>query len=152
MKLVLTDEMLKLAIQHQNRMSNFNKFEQLVRNTYPEWKNVPRDEIYKKFDDVYNREDEITDLIRERELCIELMKEQFYVTGFDKDFNQKQSKRNCDYWSSKIYEIDTRLIELGYSPNNPPSYKSIKLGSNIKVGLAFIAYAYIAYTIYSIFK
>lgn len=126
MKLVLTDEMLKLAIQHQNRDLYFEKFEQLVRETYPEWKNVPRNEIYKKFQAVYNREDKIEDLKREREVCIKLMKEQFHVNTYDKEINHKQSKRNCSYWEGRIYEIDQQLIELGYYPGSHPTYNDIK--------------------------
>ena len=132
MRLILTDEMLNLALQHQNRSLYFEKFEQLVRKTYPEWANAPKDDIYKKFNAVYNREDKIEDLNRERESCLKLMKEQYHVNTFDKEINKRQSKRNYDYWASRIKRIDEELIELGYHPGNYPSYNSLESNETFK--------------------
>jgi hypothetical protein len=140
MKLTLTKEMLKLATQHQHRHLYFEKFEQLVRDTYPEWRNVPKNKIFKKFEEIHNREYKIQDLIREREICINLMKEQFVVKTFDKKLNEKQSKRNCEYWTNQIENIDEKLIELGYYPGNYPSYESLKAKSDLDKGFNYLVY------------
>ena len=152
MKLVLTDEMLNLTLQHQNRSLYFEKFEELVRKTYPEWTNASKNEIFKKFEAVYNREDKITDLTRERESYIRLMKEQYHVSTFDKELNKKQSKRNYNYWASRIKRIDEDLIELGYNPSNPPTYDSIKFSNSLNSLGLLLALGLIIYTVYIIFK
>jgi len=156
MRLVLTDKMLLLALQHQNRDLYFEKFEELVRETYPEWSNASRNEIFKKFQAVYNREDKIEDLNREREICLKLMKEQYHVNSIDKDLSKRQSKRNYNYWASRIKNINEELIELGYKPESYPSYNSLKLSENIKTNTNIfgwlIALGLFIYTLYIIFK
>ena len=132
MKLKLTKEMIELATHHQNRSYYFEKFETLVRTTYPEWKNVSKNEIYKKFDLIYKRKEQIEDLNRERDICVKLMKEQVIVNTFDRELNKKQSKRNYEYWVIEIDKLDKQLIELGYSPSKYPSYDSLNTSNNIK--------------------
>ena len=132
MKLKLTKEMIELATHHQNRSYYFEKFETLVRTTYPEWKNVSKNEIYKKFDLIYKRKEQIEDLNRERDICVKLMKEQVIVNTFDRELNKKQSKRNYEYWVTEIDKFDKQLIELGYSPSKYPSYDSLNTSNNIK--------------------
>jgi transcription-repair coupling factor (superfamily II helicase) len=132
MKLKLTKEMIELATHHQNRSYYFEKFETLVRTTYPEWKNVSKNEIYKKFDLIYKRKEQIEDLNRERDICIKLMKEQVIVNTFDRELNKKQSKRNYEYWATEIDKLDKQLTKLGYSPSKYPSYDSLNTSNNIK--------------------
>lgn len=132
MKLKLTKEMIELATHHQNRSYYFQKFEKLVRETYPEWSNVSKNEIYKKFDLIYKRKEQIEDLTRERDICVKLMKEQVSVNTFDKEYNKHQSKRNYDYWSNEINKLDKQLIELGYLPSTYPSYDDLNTSSNLK--------------------
>ena len=132
MKLKLTKEMIELATHHQNRSYYFEKFETLVRTTYPEWKNVSKNEIYKKFDLIYKRKEQIEDLNRERDICIKLMKEQVIVNTFDRELNKIQRTRNYEYWVTEIDKLDKQLIELGYSPSKYPSYDSLNTSNNIK--------------------
>jgi transcription-repair coupling factor (superfamily II helicase) len=132
MKLKLTKEMIELATHHQNRSYYFEKFETLVRTTYPEWKNISKNEIYKKFDLIYKRKEQIEDLNRERDICIKLMKEQVIVNTFDRELNKKQSKRNYEYWAIEIDKLDKQLTKLGYSPSKYPSYDSLNTSNNIK--------------------
>ena len=132
MKLKLTKEMIELATHHQNRSYYFEKFETLVRTTYPEWKNVSKNEIYKKFDLIYKRKEQIEDLNRERDICVKLMKEQVIVNTFDRELNKIQRTRNYEYWVTEIDKLDKQLIELGYSPSKYPSYDSLNTSNNIK--------------------
>jgi transcription-repair coupling factor (superfamily II helicase) len=132
MKLKLTKEMIELATHHQNRSYYFEKFETLVRTTYPEWKNISKNEIYKKFDLIYKRKEQIEDLNHERDICIKLMKEQVIVNTFDRELNKKQSKRNYEYWAIEIDKLDKQLTKLGYSPSKYPSYDSLNTSNNIK--------------------
>jgi transcription-repair coupling factor (superfamily II helicase) len=124
--------MIELATHHQNRSYYFEKFETLVRTTYPEWKNISKNEIYKKFDLIYKRKEQIEDLNHERDICIKLMKEQVIVNTFDRELNKKQSKRNYEYWAIEIDKLDKQLTKLGYSPSKYPSYDSLNTSNNIK--------------------
>ena len=132
MKLKLTKEMIELATHHQNRPYYFEKFEKLVRDTYPDWKNASKNEIYKKFNLIYERKEKIEDLTRERDICVKLMKEQVIVNTCDREYNKHQSKRNYDYWSNEIDRIDKQLIGLGYLPNEYPKYDSLNTSNNLK--------------------
>ena len=147
MKLKLTKEMIELATHHQNRPYYFEKFEKLVRDTYPDWKNASKNEIYKKFNLIYERKEKIEDLTRERDVCVELMKEQVIVNTCDKGYNKHQSKRNYDYWFNRIDGIDKQLIELGYTPSKCPSYDSLKTSSNIKNTILILSIIGFALTI-----
>ena len=151
MKLKLTKEMIELATHHQNRSYYFEKFEKLVRTTYPEWKNVSKNEIYKKFQMIYERKEKIEDLIRERDICLNLMKEQIVVNTFDRELNRKQSKRNYNYWFNEIQKIDQQLIKNGYQPKIIPSYFKLTIFNrfyniiiySLILGLAFYGLSFI---------
>jgi len=132
MKLKLTKEMIELATHHQNRNYYFEKFEKLVRTTYPEWKDVSKNEIYKKFDLVYSRNKKIKELISDRNIYVNLMREQVDINLFNIKLSKYKSEKNYNYWFDKIKEIDKQLIKNGYKPNNIPSFTSLLFFNNIK--------------------